>query len=101
MFSIKFIVKFIEFQSWTKVAVFYPISKKIEAFNMAESKILSSAIPLPLEPEVLEEIVSKAKDFALMHGICMRPKASYDSDALKVRKFPISYSQGQSTNCKS
>lgn len=50
------------------------------------SKILPSCIPLPLEPKVLEEIVTKARDYALMHGICMRPKADYNPDSLKVSR---------------
>lgn len=49
-------------------------------------KILPSCIPLPLEPKVLDEIVSKAKDYALMHGICMRPKATYNPDSLSVSR---------------
>lgn len=48
------------------------------------SKVLPSSIEIPLEPEVLEEIITKAKDYALSHGICMRPKATYNSDSLSV-----------------
>lgn len=48
------------------------------------SKVLPSSIEIPLEAEVLEEIISKAKDFALSHGISMRPKATYNPDSLSV-----------------
>lgn len=47
-------------------------------------KVLPSCISLPLQPEVLDEIVSKAKDYALMHGICMRSKVNYNPDSLQV-----------------
>jgi glutathione synthase len=47
-------------------------------------KILPSCIPLPLDQSELEEIISKAKDYALMHGICMRSKANYNPDTLQV-----------------
>jgi glutathione synthase len=58
---------------------------------MAESKqiILPSVIDLPLDQEVLEEIVIKAKDYALMHGICMRSKAGFNPDTLQVRNLSI------------
>ena len=57
---------------------------------MAEnnSKILPSCIPLPLEADELQEIVSKAKDYALMHGVCMRSRTNFNPDALQVsRRF--------------
>lgn len=47
-------------------------------------KILPSAIELPLEPHILQEIVSKAKDYALMNGICMRSRDNFNEDALQV-----------------
>lgn len=50
------------------------------------SKVLPSCIPLPLQPEELVEIVSKAKDYALMRGICLRQKANYNPDALHVSR---------------
>jgi glutathione synthase len=55
---------------------------------MAESKqiILPSPIELPLDRKVLEEIVIKAKDYALMHGICMRSKNDFNPDTLQVSK---------------
>ena len=31
---------------------------------------LEPCIPLEMEPEVLEDLVDKAKDYALMHGEC-------------------------------
>lgn len=50
-------------------------------------KVLPSCISLPLDPEVLDEIVTKAKDYALMHGICMRPKATFSPDSLSVSRW--------------
>lgn len=52
---------------------------------MDKIRILPSAIEIPLDPKLLEEIVSKAKDYALMHGICMRSKTNYSEDSLDVR----------------
>lgn len=49
-------------------------------------KILPSCIPLPLGEAELDEIVSKAKDYALMHGICMRSKDNFNPDALQVSR---------------
>jgi hypothetical protein len=51
---------------------------------MSNVKVLPSAIEIPLDPKTLEEIVSKAKDYALMHGICMRSKANFNEDTLQV-----------------
>lgn len=64
---------------------------------MAEStqKVLPSCIKLPLDPEELDEVISKAKDFALMRGICMRSKANYNPDSLQVRE--VGEIQGQLT----
>lgn len=49
-----------------------------------KQKILPSPIALPLERQVLEEVVDKAKDYALMHGICMRNRANFNPDTLQV-----------------
>ena len=54
-------------------------------------KVLPSCISLPLEPAVLDEIVTKAKDYALMHGICMRPKATFSPDSLSVSRWNLCY----------
>lgn len=48
------------------------------------TKILPACIPLPLDADQLDEIVSKAKDYALMHGICMRSKVNFNPDVLQV-----------------
>lgn len=53
---------------------------------MADSKILPSCINLPLNQDVLEEIVSKAKDYALMHGVCMRSRVNFNPDSLQVSR---------------
>jgi len=37
----------------------------------------------------LEELVEKAKDFALMHGICMRQRNNFDKDALHFAPFVL------------
>ena len=35
---------------------------------------MDSCVPLPLEHDKLMDLVDKAKDYCLMHGICMRQK---------------------------
>ncbi|XP_015592883.1 glutathione synthetase isoform X1 [Cephus cinctus] len=46
-------------------------------------------IPLPLPNEELEDIIDKAKDWALMHGVCMRSKVKFNRDALQFAPFVL------------
>jgi len=46
-------------------------------------------VPLPLEHETLMDLVDKAKDYCLMHGICMRQKDKFDRDALHFAPFVL------------
>jgi len=46
-------------------------------------------VPLPLPQQQLEDLVEKAKDYALMHGICMRRKDAFDRDALQFAPFVL------------
>jgi len=48
---------------------------------------MESCIKLPLEEKELNELVEKAKDYLLMHGICMRQKSAFDRDALHFAPF--------------
>jgi len=48
---------------------------------------LETCVKIPLEPEILTDVVEKAKDFCLMHGICMRRKDAFDRDALHFAPF--------------
>lgn len=45
---------------------------------------LESCIPLPLDEKVLNDVVEKAKDWALMHGAAMRSRSDFSPDALQV-----------------
>jgi len=56
------------------------------------STTLPSAIDLDFKPDELEEIISKAKDWALMHGVCMRSKANFNPDVLQVSRQKFSRS---------
>ncbi|XP_070491544.1 glutathione synthetase-like isoform X2 [Chironomus tepperi] len=56
---------------------------------MENQKILPAAIDLPLNPKVLEEVISKAKDWALMHGVCMRSKTNFNMDSLQFAPFVL------------
>ncbi|PNF30929.1 Glutathione synthetase [Cryptotermes secundus] len=48
---------------------------------------LEPCIKLPLENEILEDIVDKAKDWALMHGAGMRSKVNFSKDSLQFAPF--------------
>ncbi|KAK4298479.1 hypothetical protein Pmani_029177 [Petrolisthes manimaculis] len=55
--------------------------------NVSTTSFLESCIPLPLPQEILDDIVPKAKDFAVLHGAGMRHKAKYDPDTLYFAPF--------------
>lgn len=46
-------------------------------------------IPLDLPKEKLEELVDKAKDWALMNGVCLRSKKNFDRDVLQFAPFAL------------
>jgi len=48
---------------------------------------MEPCIDIPLDEEVLKDIVEKAKDYCLMHRICMRRKDAFDRDALHFAPF--------------
>jgi len=50
---------------------------------------MEPCIPIPIPDEQLEDLVEKAKDYALMHGICMRQKNKFDRDALHFAPFVL------------
>eukprot|EP00092_Neocalanus_flemingeri_P081177 GFUD01101330.1.p1 GENE.GFUD01101330.1~~GFUD01101330.1.p1 ORF type:complete len:500 (+),score=134.48 GFUD01101330.1:58-1500(+) len=50
---------------------------------------MDPCIPLPIPDEQLEDLTEKAKDYALMHGICMRQKDKFDRDALHFAPFVL------------
>lgn len=64
-----------------------------------QTPTLPSCIPFPIEEEQLLDVVTKAKDWALMHGAGMRSKAAFnpnimqviDSNIPAVRCRPASY----------
>jgi glutathione synthase len=54
-----------------------------------ETPILKSSVNFDLSEKELVEVVEKAKDWAMMHGACMRLKSKFDSDSLFVSKITI------------
>uniref|UniRef100_A0A6M2DUC9 Glutathione synthetase n=1 Tax=Xenopsylla cheopis TaxID=163159 RepID=A0A6M2DUC9_XENCH len=50
---------------------------------------LEPCIPLPLDDKTLEEIIDKAKDWAIMHGASLRSKQSYSKDLIQVAPFVL------------
>ncbi|XP_021934218.1 glutathione synthetase-like isoform X2 [Zootermopsis nevadensis] len=56
--------------------------------NMTDNQ-LEPCIKLPLEDGVLADIVEKAKDWALMHGACMRSKLNFSKDSLQFAPFVL------------
>lgn len=45
---------------------------------------LDSCISFPVDGSILVEMVQKARDWALVHGITLRTKASLSEDSLQV-----------------
>lgn len=46
-------------------------------------------VTLPKDEEILSELISKAKDFALMHGAGIRPSNNFNPDALQFVPFVL------------
>lgn len=50
---------------------------------------MTPCIDIPLAGQQLEEIINKAKDWALMHGITMRSKESFNRDQVQILPFTL------------
>ncbi|CAD0205362.1 unnamed protein product [Chrysodeixis includens] len=50
---------------------------------------LTSCIPLPLEHKTLVNVIEKAKDWALMHGVGMRDKKHFNKDVIQIAPFVL------------
>ncbi|XP_069676038.1 glutathione synthetase-like isoform X4 [Periplaneta americana] len=50
---------------------------------------LDPCVKLPLDNRILEGVVDKAKDWALMHGACMRSKVNFSKDSLQFAPFVL------------
>ncbi|XP_049833687.1 glutathione synthetase-like isoform X2 [Schistocerca gregaria] len=50
---------------------------------------LEPCVQLPLDEKTLKEVVTSARDWALMHGACMRSKANYNEDILQFAPFAL------------
>lgn len=44
----------------------------------------TSCIPLPLDQKKLVNVIEKAKDWALMHGVGMRDRKHFNKDVIQV-----------------
>jgi len=51
--------------------------------------IMKLPIPLDLPKTELEELIDKAKDWALMNGMCLRSKVNFNRDALQFAPFAL------------
>lgn len=49
--------------------------------------VLKPSVPIPIDDKVLIDVISKAKDFAIMHGSAMRSKANFSPDTLQVKSI--------------
>lgn len=55
---------------------------------MSEKSRLPEVFPLNTMPgDELKELIEKAKDWALMHGACMRSKTNFNKDVLQFAPF--------------
>lgn len=52
-----------------------------------DGTIMDTALELPSSEEELEELKEKAKDWALMHGMCMRSKSNFNKNVLQFAPF--------------
>lgn len=50
---------------------------------------LASCINFPIERDVLLDVVEKAKDWALMHGVGLRSKANFNPDIMQIAPFTL------------
>ncbi|XP_060807244.1 glutathione synthetase isoform X2 [Amyelois transitella] len=50
---------------------------------------LASCVPLPLENKVLVNVIEKAKDWALMHGVGMRDRKHFNKDVIQIAPFVL------------
>uniref|UniRef100_A0A0K2V7T9 Glutathione synthetase n=1 Tax=Lepeophtheirus salmonis TaxID=72036 RepID=A0A0K2V7T9_LEPSM len=50
---------------------------------------LKACIPLPIEEDILQDVVKSAKDFAVTHGIGMRYKDKYEEESLYFAPFVL------------
>ncbi|XP_076277357.1 glutathione synthetase isoform X1 [Lasioglossum baleicum] len=48
---------------------------------------MDSILYPPVSEKELEELIEKAKDWALVHGMCMRPKTNYNKNILQFAPF--------------
>lgn len=53
----------------------------------SQKSYLPSVVPVPLPKKELEELIDKSKDWALMHGACMRSKTNFNKDVLQFAPF--------------
>ncbi|KAG8240409.1 hypothetical protein J437_LFUL003123 [Ladona fulva] len=73
------------------VVLFYLTVLLIFVYNLNDMDVprLEPCIHLPLENETLEEIVDKAKDWALMNGAAMRSKTNFNKNTLQFAPFML------------
>lgn len=57
--------------------------------NEVSSYILPTCVRLPIQDDILKEVVNKAKDWALMHGAAMRPKTDFNPDIVQFAPFVL------------
>ncbi|XP_017797846.1 PREDICTED: glutathione synthetase-like [Habropoda laboriosa] len=50
---------------------------------------MDSTLCLPSSKEEVEELIEKAKDWALMHGMCMRSKQNFNKNTLQFTPFVL------------
>ncbi|XP_022818198.1 glutathione synthetase-like isoform X2 [Spodoptera litura] len=49
----------------------------------------ASCIPLPIEHKALVNVIEKARDWGLMHGVAMRDKKHFNKDVIQVAPFVL------------
>lgn len=60
-----------------------------EHFVVMSVTTLPSCVALPLNENELKELVSKTKDWAIMHGIGIRSKSAFSEDSINFAPFAL------------
>ncbi|CAB3365663.1 Hypothetical predicted protein [Cloeon dipterum] len=62
--------------------------KKTNKGKMDQNR-MAPCLQLPLDNKLLENVIEKAKDWALMHGACMRSRTNLNKDVLQFAPFVL------------
>ncbi|XP_050513349.1 glutathione synthetase-like isoform X2 [Diabrotica virgifera virgifera] len=65
------------------------IRRVISKCNIEMSSYTPTVVPLPLPEDVLKDLVTKGKDWAITNGTCMRSKTNFSEDSVNFAPFVL------------